>query len=410
MWFVFALKFGISLTLFYIYTDVYTDRAEADIFKYFDDSEFITNALWTNPMDFLRLLFGFGIENDYFFDNYYIYMNNWDRAYDSNIYNDSHTIIRINAVIRLVSFGAYHVHSLFFCMFSMIGTVAIFKVVKDHFVYLKKTLILVLFFLPSVFIWTSGVLKEGVLIMALGGMLYAINKVLENKNRRESFLLIIITLFLMLYIKFYVLIAFLPAIICYLVAHFTSFKKALVYGVLLGCFGIIVMNSKHIPPHIDMVKILERKQSDFKRLAEWQHAGSEFELTSVEPNFIGIAKVVPEGLLNCFIRPLPWNAKNKMYYPAIIENLLIIMLLLGVALAFYNREIYLKNEAKNLLWFCFVFTLLLFIIIGITTPVGGALVRYKVPALPFLVLGCLYLLQNSKNLNFIERKIGKAIC
>ena len=396
--------------MFFIYTDIYPDRSEADIFKYFDDSEVITSALWTNPLDFLKLLFGVGIENDYFFDHYYINMNNWDRAYDSNIYNDSHTIIRINSVLRLVSLGAYHVHSLFFCMFSMIGTVAIYKIVKEHFIKLNRILILSLFFLPSVFIWTSGVLKEGVLIMALGLMLYAINKVLENRKRKESMLLIVLTLMLMLYIKFYVLIAFLPAIICYLVAHFTKYKKVLVYGVLLTCFGVIVMNAKYIPPKIDMVKILERKQSDFKRLAEWQHAGSEFELTAIEPSFMGIAKVVPEGLLNCFIRPLPWNAKNKMYYPAIIENILIIMMLLGLVLALYNKEIYLKNEAKNLLWFCFVFTLLLFIIIGITTPVGGALVRYKVPALPFLVLGCLYLLQNSKNLNFIERKIGKAIC
>lgn len=384
---------------------MYPERMEADIFKYFDDSEVIFNALWTQPLDYLKLLLGIGIENDYFFDNYYLYMNNWDRAYDSNIYNDSHTIIRINAFIRLFSFGAYHVHSLIFCIFSMIGTVALFKVVKDHFVKLKKLLILLLFFLPSVFIWTSGVLKEGVLIMALGIMLYGINRVLENRNIKESIVLILLTLFLMLYIKFYVLVAFLPAIICYVVAHYTKMKKVIVYGAILSVFGVIMINAKHIPPHIDMVKILERKQSDFKRLAEWQHAGSEFELTAIEPTFIGILKVVPEGIVNCFIRPLPWKAKNAMYYPAILENILVFMMLIGLVLAVLNKEIYMKVEAKNMLWFCFVFTLLLFVIIGITTPVGGALVRYKVPALPFLTIGLLYLLQNSKNLNFIERKL-----
>lgn len=384
---------------------MYPERMEADIFKYFDDSQYIFDGLWENPLDYLRLLVGYDIDNEYFFDNYYIHMNNWDRAFDSNIYNDSHTIIRINAVIRLFSFGAYHVHSLFFCMFSMIGTVALYRVVKDYFVNLKKILLLLLFFMPSLFIWTSGVLKEGVLIMALGLMFYAINKVLNNSKRKESFALIFITLFLMLYIKFYVLVAFLPAIICYVVAHFTKVKNALVYGVLLTCFGFLVINAKHIPPHVDMVKILERKQSDFKRLAEWQHAGSEFELTAIEPSFVGIAKVVPEGLFNSFFRPFPWNAKSALYYPAIIENVIVLMLLIGIVLAFYFKEIYLQKDAKNLLWFCFVFTLLLFAIIGITTPVAGALVRYKVPALPFLIIGCLYLLQNSKNLNFIERKL-----
>jgi hypothetical protein len=158
-----------------------------------------------------------------------------------------------------------------------------------------------------------------------------------------------------------------------------------------------------------MIQILERKQSDFKRLAEWQNAGSEFELTSIEPSVLGIAKVIPEGLANCFIRPLPWDAKGAIYYPAILENMILLMLLIGIILALFNKELYAFDEAKNLLWFCFVFTLLLFIIIGITTPVAGALVRYKVPALPFLIVGCLYLLQNSKNLNFIERRLGKII-
>jgi uncharacterized membrane protein len=386
---------------------MYPERMEADIFKYFDDSQYLFNGLWEQPGDYFRLLIGYDIDNEYFFDNYYIHMNNWDRAYDSNIYNDSHTIIRINAVIRLFSMGVYHVHSLFFCMFSMIGTVAIYRVVKKHFVNLKKILLLLLFFMPSLFIWTSGVLKEGILIMALGVMIFAINKVLQQSKRKESFVLILITLVLMLYIKFYVLIAFLPAIICFLVAHFTKVKKVFIYTGILACFGILVLNAKYIPPHVDMVKILERKQSDFKRLAEWQDAGSEFELTSIEPSFMGIAKVVPEGLLNCLIRPLPWNAKNVMYYPAIIENIIVLMLLFGIFLAFYFKEIYIKDDAKNLLWFCFIFTLLLFTIIGITTPVAGALVRYKVPALPFLIIGCLYLLQNSKNLNFIESKLPK---
>jgi len=292
-------------------------------------------------------------------------------------------------------------------MFSMIGTVALFRVVKDYFVNLKKILLLLLFFMPSLFIWTSGVLKEGVLIMALGLMFYAINKVLNNSKRKESFALILITLFLMLYIKFYVLVAFLPAIICYLVAHFTKAKNALIYGALLTCFGVVMINAKHIPPHIDMVKILERKQSDFKRLAEWQHAGSEFELTAIEPSFIGVAKVVPEGIFNSFFRPLPWNAKSALYYPAILENIIVLMLLAGIILALIYKEVYLKSEAKTLLWFCFVFTILFFIILGFITLVAGALVRYNVPALPFLIVGCLYLLQNSKNLNFIESKLPK---
>jgi hypothetical protein len=50
---------------------------------------------------------------------------------------------------------------------------------------------------------------------------------------------------------------------------------------------------------------------------------------------------------------------------------------------------------------------LLFSIIGITTPVAGDLVRYKVPALPFLLGGMLLLLQNNRFLQSIEMDLEK---
>lgn len=406
----FTLKFLASLLLVYIYSNFYTERSEADIFKYFDDSAVIFGALLENPLDFIKLMLGYGTDSDYFFDRYFIHMNNWDRAYDSNVYNDSHTIIKFNAFIRLFSMGVYEVHSLFFCMFSMIGIVAIYKTVQKYFENLKLILQLTLLYLPSFFIWTSGVLKEGILLMAIGLMFYAAHVILENKINKKALFLILLTLFLMMYLKFYVLLAFIPSIVSFTIAHYLPRKKLLVYSGVVMLFTFAAFNAKYIPPHVDFVKVLERKQQDFKRLAEWQNAGSEFELTSIEPHFWGIVKVVPEGLFNCFTRPLPWKAKSIIYYPAIFENILILMLLIGCLLAVINKEVYFKTNALNLLLFCFVFTFLLFTIIGITTPVAGALVRYKVPALPFLTLGLLYLLQNSKNLKFIERKLKGLGC
>jgi hypothetical protein len=46
--------------------------------------------------------------------------------------------------------------------------------------------------------------------------------------------------------------------------------------------------------------------------------------------------------------------------------------------------------------FCFTFTIVLFLIIGLTTPIIGAIVRYKIPALPFLVFGLLLCVNNTQ--------------
>lgn len=238
--------------------------------------------------------------------------------------------------------------------------------------------------------------------------MYVLHKAAYHKTKPKWIVAAFVTLLFLSYIKFYVLIAFVPAIACYMLVAKTKWKSIIVYPAVLLTFGLLALNAKHIPPHIDMVKILERKQQDFKRLAEWQNAGSEFELTDIDQSIMGIVKVIPEGLLNCFVRPLPHNAKSVLYYPAILENLLVLLLLSILIYTSIKKNISPSNaEAKNFILLCFVFTLLLFTIIGITTPVAGALVRYKVPALPFLLGGMLLLLQNNRFLQSIEMDLEK---
>ena len=146
-----------------------------------------------------------------------------------------------------------------------------------------------------------------------------------------------------------------------------------------------------IPPHYDFVKTIAHKQKDFIRLAEVTDSGSQFNLTKLEPSFIGIVKVVPEALLNCFIRPLPQSGKSLVYLPSIFENIIILLSIFLAVFSICKRKATLSWEAKNMVWFSLVFTILLFTIIGLTTPISGALVRYKVPALPFLGIAlCLH--------------------
>jgi hypothetical protein len=398
---LFILKFGAGLLLTSIYTSHYKERRDADIFKYFDDSAPMFAALPDKPVDFAKMITGIGIDNDYFFENYFIHMNNWDRAYDSNVYNDSHTIIRLNAIFRIFSFQIFHVHTLFFCFLAFIGSVAFFKSFRHLFQHSEGLLIIACFLLPSVLLWTSGILKESILIFALGITFLVINRISQLKISASSFALLIICVFLMVYIKFYVLLSFLPAIIAYSLTKYLQQKSVIVYGITLLLAIIGGIFSKQLTGSIDLVDVLVNKQKDFIRLAEWQNAQSAFYLTPLEPHFWGIIKVIPEGLLNCFVRPLPHAKTNWLEWGVIVENIFLLLLLIYSTIVAIKSSVkksllFSTGDHKNFFLFCLTFVLLLFIIIGITTPVAGALVRYKVPALPFLMMGCLLLLQRDK--------------
>lgn len=400
-----GLKFAVSLGLFYIYTYHYPVRSEADIFKYFDDSKVVYESFFESPRDFFRLIFEYNIDDQDMFDQYLSKMNNWDRMYDTNVYNDSRTIIKFNALFRFLSLGYFHIHSLFFCFLSLIGTVALYRMAKRLFSSGQHLLLILLFVLPSILLWSSGILKESILIFALGLLLLALDKILHNKERRLPLMIILLSFILMIYIKFYVLVAFVPAIICYIVAHYSKRPKYQIYLPLLLVFGTLALFSKHIPPYMDFVKILEGKQEDFIRLAEFQDAGSKFHLTDIDQSLFGIIKVIPEGIVNCFIRPLPWQSNGVIYYPAIAENLFILCLVFWITILGIRRKLKVEESHKNFLWFSITFVLILFAIIGVTTPVAGALVRYKVPALPFLLIVLMYFLSNEIRIRNWDQKI-----
>ncbi len=408
---LFIIKFGAGLLLTTIYTHHYKERREADIFKYFDDSAPMFSALPEKPLDFVKMVSGIGINNAYFFDTYFIHMNNWDRAYDSNIYNDSHTIIRLNAIFRLFSFQVFHIHTLFFCFLAFVGCVALFKTFKHLFSQTINLYTIACFLLPSVLLWTSGILKESILIFTLGILFMAIEKFTRQKINLSNLTLVFICAFLMVYIKFYVLLAFLPAIAGYFIAKKLQLNSFLVYATVCVLAVIGGFYSNHLTGGIDLVEVLINKQKDFLRLADWQNAQSTFALTPLENSFWGVIKVVPEGLINCFIRPLPHQGDSWLHVGVIIENIFLLLLVVFsgyflVKSKMAQRPLFKTFEQKNLFLFCVLFTLLLFAIIGITTPVAGALVRYKVPALPFLMMGCLLVVQHeNKFIPAIEKKL-----
>jgi len=76
---------------------------------------------------------------------------------------------------------------------------------------------------------------------------------------------------------------------------------------------------------------------------------------------------------------------------AAIENAML-LLLLALFLFFFKFE----STHINLLLFCLTFVLILYLLIGYTTPVMGAIVRYKAPALPFLYVMLLLIFDKDK--------------
>nr|MBP7390320.1 hypothetical protein [Chitinophagales bacterium] len=89
----------------------------------------------------------------------------------------------------------------------------------------------------------------------------------------------------------------------------------------------------------------------------------------------------PAGLWNVFMRPYLTECKNVMMLLSGVETILIWLLLLSLLYRFKWKE----QFDYNLFFFLLVSSLLYFMLIGVTSPVLGNLVRYKAPMLPMFM-------------------------
>ncbi len=390
---IFLLKILAGTALWAIYNWVYTDRAYADIFKYFDDSAVMFSALADRPMDFFRMLFSISNDSPYFDERYYKVMNHWYREYESNMHNDAHTIIRFNAAVRLLSFGEFHVHTVFAAFLSLTGTVALYRAFVDFLPGRERLLAIAVFLIPSVLFWGSGVIKESLLFFGLGILIWQWFKLLSNEMTSVGVILIAGASVLLFHLKFYVIASLVPGLAMLFLERFAR-RVPFALRTALVLFGTIwlALNLHHFLPGFNVLEILALKQRDFIGLAQATNAGSFIMPERLTPTIGSFIVQAPNALFMTMLGPLFHPSSGAFGLVAIVENSVI--LLAVVLMLFYRLPA--RSVDHILLTALLSYMVALALVIGWTTPVMGALVRYRVPLLPFVLIAAALVLDHRK--------------
>ena len=141
-------------------------------------------------------------------------------------------------------------------------------------------------------------------------------------------------------------------------------------------------------PTVDLVSLLVAKQHDFIRLSLEFNAGSAIQMDYLEENIGSILYSIPLALAHVFTLPWLSHVKSWLYIGPLVENFFLLASCL-VSIYFFQKP---SKSGSQFLVFSAIFIFTLFTIIGLSTPVIGALVRYKIPALPFLFFSFFYVI------------------
>lgn len=363
-----------------LYTYYYTDRSTADIYKFFDDSAVIHQIAYSDISSYLKLLFGLPIDSE--IHNLISNTQHWDASAVWGA-TGNRLMSRVHLLIRWVSFGNIWVHTVFFSSMSVLGFMWVYRALSPYF---KNPIWIFLpFLMPSVLFWSSGMLKEAILVFAVG---LAFNSLyLFHKHKYTlSIIMIVVCVGLLAVLKIYLLVVAMPVVLSLLVWQYLPFVKEKSYLLSISISLFVAYILFHILSNVfldhSFVELLILRYNDFTELAIQQEAGSLLSDYKISQDTLGIW--FWNAFKNTWLMPWPWSGGGIMIKIAGLEHLVFSVLLI-LSIYFGIKT---KLPKSQLVYFLalFLFSVLLFQLIGLTVPVLGAIVRYKMPAILFASL------------------------
>jgi hypothetical protein len=319
----------------------------------------------------------------------------------------SYAVVRIAAVVDLFTFSTYSATALLFSVFSFIGMWMLFLTFYERYPYLHRWLAIASFFIPSVFFWGSGLLKDTLTIGCLGMVTYQTSKIfLSRKNSLGGWVLLTLSLSGIYIIKLYILLTFLPALILWVFLGNLQSIRSMILKIMLFPFVISTglffayfatlkageSNSKYA-----LNSLAKTAQVTAYDIRYWtgRDAGSGYSIGELDGTFGSMIKLAPQAINVSFFRPYLWEVNNPLMLLSALESLFLLLFCIYIFFAVNIRIV--KALSEPTILFTLVFAISFAFAVGVSTFNFGTLVRYKIPMMPFFLIALILILHHSKS-------------
>ena len=395
---LFLIKVLAGFALTFLYTHYY-DKSTSDIYIYFKDANILKQLLQKDFFLGIKVITGFYNEKSELVHQALANTTYWDT--NSSLYSiwGKRLLIRINTLWAFVSFQNIYIHSLLMSFLAFIGLLALYRFIKNNLAIPTHYLILIIFLLPTVLLWTSSILKEPLLFFSMGLMLYHLDRFLHF-SYFQNFVYTLLFAILLFFVKPYILLVLLLPIFLFILFKYKyigDFIMQIKIVLLISLVLVSLISMLYLRGDFNFFKQIAEKQEAFYEnvnIAEQtKKVGSLITMQKIEPTAISVLKNIPQAFYNVFFRPSLLDYKKPVYLLDIFQNLFLILLLISAA---FRRQ-KLDNKEYPFFWLTISFVFLLFVLIGLTVPVLGAIVRYKIPAFVFLFILLMRFVSTSRN-------------
>jgi hypothetical protein len=327
-------------------------------------------------------------------------------------------VVKIAFFIVSFSFQSYLTTSVLCATISFSGIWRLYKVFALEFPDLTKQMAISFLFIPSVFFWGSGLLKDTFTLGALGffytGLYYIFVK---RKQVLLNLLAIVLSAYTIISIKPYILVGLLPAMILWLVqlnvgkiqirtVRALSLPFLMIVGIGFGYLLMMVMGDALADYQVE--SILEKAKITQRDLKSDYYQGNSYDIGEFDSTIPSMMGKFPIATFSAIFRPLIVESNNLVMFISGVENLILLIFALRVVILVRGYRIFSYFFKNHMLTFSLFFAIFFAFSVGLSTSNFGSLVRYKIPSIPFFVAG-LFLIQHIRRKEIEENEKNRTV-
>lgn len=226
-----------------------------------------------------------------------------------------------------------------------------------------------LFLFPSAFFFTSVILKEGIELCLIAGIIPLLS-VMVKERRYGHYLLLMVLSLLLFFFKYLIAATFFASLVLFWLYRQFPARKALVTAGAVLLFLTVFFGAEKLHPALNLPQYIIDRRVEFQGL----EANSALSMRSLQPNLSSFMAALPEAVYHVLFKPLPGEGGKMMYLVFSAEILFFWFLV--VFLVFRGRiKGYISPGAEA--WAFLLFALVNLLIIGYTITNIGAITRYR---------------------------------
>lgn len=345
------------------------------------------HLLLNNPKEFFTNIFTYHHQNSGLLDITDSFWNNLR----------SDLIIKLLAFFNIFSRGNFFINTIFFNFLIFFGSVCFYRIFFRLFPDKKILLTIILFALPSLIYFTSGIHKDGLVFLGLGILCYNLFFFIKKEFSISKFLWILAGLAIIFLFRNFVLVTLVPALASWIIAEKNKKYKLQVFIVCYLLFIVLFFGIGSLHPALDLPQYVSTRQIAFVQIAKGGQ--SAININPLFPAFRSFLNNAPQALNHTLMRPYITEKSDLLYLPPAIE-IFIFQALFFIFLLFRSGD----KKPEGFIYFCLFFSLSMFLMIGYTIPIMGAIVRYRSIYLPLLIIPIFCYIDWEKFLRFIHFK------